>query len=1188
MSIIIRVSAIILLLLLVLGEVVHSVTEKHHSAACLRSLYSTSTLVNYKSSGTLKNVCKMLLLRVKQPIYKNRLRHLSTELVGLRNRLHGSQAVSSPNQLPPAPMQHHDQPENLTSPQPQYSPPVTSTTNEFLPNVAPPGPPSTATALAASTHIPYPFGLPHSNSTDGLSTLRSVRNNRNGMTNTGSVSNAPSTAPANNSIHHQNNHPNGVRPPMQSPKPVSTNLPHHNYSNIQHPQPSLPNQQQQGNSPPPPPHKNISNNNIGTANNESSSSAVRRRAVRPRSPSLVQFTVDAEKLSRIEDLIRLPCTVNEDTILKALQARFQNRSYFTNVGPIVLSVNPYTEVGNPLTLDSTKNQAANSKYLQKVVKETVRLQSETGYPQALIVSGGSGSGKSYTSMILLRQLFEQANGSQETDTFKHLAASFSVLRSLGMAKTASNRESSRIGHFIEVQVSDGALYRTKIHCYFLDQSRLVLSQDERRSLGLDGLTIRDLNFLNSGDYRQDEAQDAERFEEWKVNLGILGIPFMDVVRVLASILLLGNIDFLLKERVRGQLVKSMSDINMAAATRNALAKALYCRTVATIVRRANSLKRPVGAMSGTMSSDSNESVQHDVASHQASTVGTAGSRKSSKSMAILNHAVRHATDGFIGILDMFGFEDSKPSRLEHLCINLCSETMQHFYNTHIFKSSIESCRDEGIITDLVVDYVDNVPCIDLISSLRTGLLSMLDVECSVRGCPETYVQKVKIQHKDNKKLFEPKHCDISRTFAIHHYAGQVVYDTSYFLDTNRDVIPDDLLCVFDRDTCQFGFATHLFGNEIKALRSQDTIPRGVSFRISPTSSSTSPELLNGDEPVSTLTQDFHTRLDNLLRTLVHAKPHFVRCIKPNNKESSTEFDRTLVAQQIRSLQILETVNLMSGGFPHRMRFKAFNTRYRCLADHSRMLSRRVEEKAVEDCEIILDCYQRLRRADAELLDSTDRKHHDLNKTQRNGEWAHGRKHVFLSERARQKLEELRNLKRNMCATKLQALYRGYISRKIRGSMIKKVMTIKSAEELPLRNGGRPRPAPIAGTPPPDMSGFSSALPSAPPGQNTFSRHISDRCDFQTIQQTCALFGLDLERPPPVPPSRSYTIAGTKKVNFPQTRVMKSSFPDDGDILIKKGESVIVIGVSTRRSHLIVEKKNHTLHVPHRFLEFKAA
>ena len=242
------------------------------------------------------------------------------------------------------------------------------------------------------------------------------------------------------------------------------------------------------------------------------------------------------------------------------------------------------------------------------------------------------------------------------------------------------------------------------------------------------------------------------------------------------------------------------------ATRNALAKSLYCRTVATIVRRANSLKRPVGPLSGTMSSDSNESVhQHEVASHHASTIGTAGSKKSAKSMAILNNAVRHATDGFIGILDMFGFEDSKPSQLEQLCINLCSETMQHFYNTHIFKSSIESCREEGISLDVTVDYVDNVPVIDLISSLviiiihyeinsirlhtiyisfylqRTGLLSMLDVECSVRGFPETYVQKLKVQHKDNKKLFEPKHCDISRTFAIHHYAGQVVYETSEFL-----------------------------------------------------------------------------------------------------------------------------------------------------------------------------------------------------------------------------------------------------------------------------------------------------------------------------------------------------------------------------------------------------------------------
>ena len=43
--------------------------------------------------------------------------------------------------------------------------------------------------------------------------------------------------------------------------------------------------------------------------------------------------------------------------------------------------------------------------------------------------------------------------------------------------------------------------------------------------------------------RVDTEADALRFAEWKSNLAVLGIPFMDVVRVLAAILLLGNVDF---------------------------------------------------------------------------------------------------------------------------------------------------------------------------------------------------------------------------------------------------------------------------------------------------------------------------------------------------------------------------------------------------------------------------------------------------------------------------------------------------------------------------------------------------------------------------------------------------------------------------------------------------------------------
>lgn len=62
-------------------------------------------------------------------------------------------------------------------------------------------------------------------------------------------------------------------------------------------------------------------------------------------------------------------------------------------------------------------------------------------------------------MVLLRQLFNVAGGGPETDSFKHLAAAFTVLRSLGTAKTTSNSQSSRI-------VSDPFYKRALVICVY--------------------------------------------------------------------------------------------------------------------------------------------------------------------------------------------------------------------------------------------------------------------------------------------------------------------------------------------------------------------------------------------------------------------------------------------------------------------------------------------------------------------------------------------------------------------------------------------------------------------------------------------------------------------------------------------------------------------------------------------------
>jgi len=40
-----------------------------------------------------------------------------------------------------------------------------------------------------------------------------------------------------------------------------------------------------------------------------------------------------------------------------------------------------------------------------------------------------------------------------------------------------------------------------------------------------------------------------------------------------------------------------------------------------------------------------------------------------------------------------------------------------------------------------------------------------------------------------------------------------------------------------------------------------------------------------------------------------------------------------------------------------------------------------------------------------------------------------------------------------------------------------------------------------------------------------------------------------ERPPPVPPSRPYTVTGNTKLGYPQTRVMKMPFPGELAVLL---------------------------------------
>merc|ERR1712062_65166 len=146
----------------------------------------------------------------------------------------------------------------------------------------------------------------------------------------------------------------------------------------------------------------------------------------------------------------------------------------------------------------------------------------------------------------------------------------------------------------------------------------------------------------------------------------------------------------------------------------------------------------------------------------------------------------------------------------------------------------------------------------------------------------------------------------------------------------------------------------------------------------------------------------------------------------------------------------------------------------------------------------------------------------------NRDWAHGRKHIFLSEGARQQLETLRIDIKNKSATRIQAAFRGYL---IRRKITKKATVRNTNLNLMVQPTGRPsgRPKPISCTPPP-FEGQHQQQP----------QQTDESCNNQT----------------------------------------------DGQVFLNRGETVIVIGNSQRRGYLVVEKHNHTMHVPHYYMELK--
>ncbi|KAI7740638.1 hypothetical protein M8C21_013886, partial [Ambrosia artemisiifolia] len=83
-----------------------------------------------------------------------------------------------------------------------------------------------------------------------------------------------------------------------------------------------------------------------------------------------------------------------------------------------------------------------------------------------------------------------------------------------------------------------------------------------------------------------------------------------------------------------------------------------------------------------------------------------------------------------------------------------------------------------------------------------GILALLDEACMFpRSTHETFAEKLFQTFKDHKRFSKPKLSNSA--FNIDHYAGEVTYQTEFFLDKNKDYVVAEQQALLNASKCSF-------------------------------------------------------------------------------------------------------------------------------------------------------------------------------------------------------------------------------------------------------------------------------------------------------------------------------------------------------------------------------------------------
>ena len=264
---------------------------------------------------------------------------------------------------------------------------------------------------------------------------------------------------------------------------------------------------------------------------------------------------------------------------------------------------------------------------------------------------------------------------------------------------------------------------------------------------------------------------------------------------------------------------------------------------------------------------------------------------------------------FIGVLDIAGFEIFEENSFEQLCINYTNEKLQQFFNHHMFVLEQEEYAREQIEWKFIDFGRELQPTIDLIELPNpVGIFSCLDEDCVMpKATDKTFTEK--LHSLWDKKTPKYKPSLLKQGFMLTHYAAEVEYSTTGWLEKNKDPLNDNItrLLAGSKDPHIANLFSDCADAEDDVM--ENRVKRGL-FR--------------------TVAQRHKEQLFTLMNQLHSTHPHFVRCILPNHRKKAKQFSAPLVLDQLRCNGVLEGIRIARTGFPNRLFFAEFRERYGVL------------------------------------------------------------------------------------------------------------------------------------------------------------------------------------------------------------------------------------------------------------------